>query len=100
MNLCENVVLTKNIIFQDTLEKKKQQLCTKIHQYRYIALKVTLFQKLAKIFSSGLCAVSAIFSESGRNRVKIFDAPVCQVPHFENHSSKTVRTTLRDDTVY
>ena len=61
---------------------------------RLIAINVILLQKFAKFFCSGLCSVFLIFSERGRVWVKILDAPVCQVFHFENRSTKPVRTTL------
>ena len=67
---------------------------------RLIAINVILLQKFAKFFCSGLCSVFLIFSERGRVWVKILDAPMCQVFHFENRSTKPVRTTLRDDTVH
>ena len=67
---------------------------------RLIAINVILLQKFAKFFCSGLCSVFLIFSERGRVWVKILNAPVCQVFHFENRSTKPVRTTLRDDTVH
>ena len=61
---------------------------------RLIAINVILLQKFAKFFCSGLCSVFLIFSERGRVWVKILDAPVCQVFHFENRSTKPVCTTL------
>ena len=67
---------------------------------RLIAINVNFLQKFAKVFCSGLCSVFVIFSERGRVWVEILDAPVCQVFHFENRSTKPVRTTLRDDTVH